>query len=102
MANLLRTELAARECGSLSQIGKVIDDTSNRLLCTVMLGVLDIGDRDLRDRLTKVFELRNRLAHGLTSEGKRGDAEFAIQAAEDFCNVVEKYGSTSTLNHPSF
>jgi hypothetical protein len=30
---------------------RFIDDTSNRLLCTVLLGVLGIGDSQLRERL---------------------------------------------------
>jgi hypothetical protein len=90
MTRLLRMELTARSVGTKSQIGKVIDDTSNRLLCTVLLGALDIGDSDLRNRLAEVFGVRNNLAHGDRAEATRDEAEYAIQAAESFLTIAEQ------------
>jgi hypothetical protein len=88
LTNVLRDELTTRAAATASQIDKVIEDTSKRLLCTVILGVLGISDSDLRDRLAKLFDIRNGIAHGKKTTVSRSEAQSAIDAAESFMAVA--------------
>lgn len=88
MTRLLRKELVNRAVGTASQIGKVIEDTSNRSLCTVVLGLLGIADDGLRQRMVSLFELRNSLAHGQKSNVHREEAEASIQTSESFLTIA--------------
>lgn len=88
LTDFLRAELKRVGAGTAKQIGKVLDDTSNRLLCTVILGMLGVGDAALRDKVAEVFNKRNSLAHGKRSGAQREEAREALDAAEAFLTVV--------------
>jgi hypothetical protein len=64
LTETLRKYFSQRFVGTGSQIDKFLEQTSNRLLSTVILGLLGIGDSKLRDGVADVFEIRNRLIHG--------------------------------------
>jgi hypothetical protein len=84
----VRLELKNRQAGTASQIGKVADDTSNRLLCTVLLGLFGVGDQQLRDKIAALFELRNKIAHGRKKWVSRDDASQALEVAELFFDAL--------------
>lgn len=88
LTGFLRAELKKIGAGTDSQIDKLLDDTSNRLLCTVMLGMLGVGDAALRDKIAGVFNKRNSLAHGKRSGAEREEARDALDIAEAFLTVV--------------
>jgi hypothetical protein len=88
MSHVLRKILMDKHAGTASQIDRAIDDTSNRLLCTVMLGMLGIGDSALRERLAEVFEIRNGIAHGRRAIVQRDMARSSLDAAESFLTIL--------------
>jgi hypothetical protein len=90
MSQAIREELVAQKVGTDSQIGKVVDDTSNRVLCTIVLGLLGIADPQLRERMVAVFQLRNALAHGQKASVKQEEAQEAVDTAEAFLSVIWK------------
>jgi hypothetical protein len=63
MTKIVRKRLANQGVATGSQVDRFIEETSNRLLCTVVFGQLGIGDEPLRNRLAEVFEVRNGLVH---------------------------------------
>jgi len=67
---------------------RFVDETSNRLLCTVILGMLGVGDAALRDRIAEVFNRRNSLAHGKRSGAGREEARDALDSAETLLTIV--------------
>jgi hypothetical protein len=84
----VRFELENRSAGTLSQIGKAVDDTSNRLLCTVLLGLFGIGNQQLRDRIVALFEMRNAIAHGNKKRVSQDEASDVLQATELFFDAL--------------
>jgi hypothetical protein len=88
LTGFLRAELSKVGAGTASQIDKVLEDTSNRLLCTVLLGVLGGADVALREQIVEVFNNRNSLAHGKRSGADRDEASHALNVAEAFFTVV--------------
>lgn len=60
----LRKSLISKSVASDSRIDTFLDDVSNRLLCTVMLGLISIGSKELREKIASVFDIRNGLVHG--------------------------------------
>jgi hypothetical protein len=88
LKRFLRFELKKLGAGTDSQIAKTLDETSNRLLCTVILGMLGVGDAALRDKTAEVFNRRNSLAHGKRSGAEREEARDALNTAEAFLTVV--------------
>jgi hypothetical protein len=88
LTGFLRAELSKVGAGTASQIDKVLEDTSNRLLCTVLLGVLGGADVALREQIVEVFNYRNSLAHGKRSGADRVEASHALNVAEAFFTVV--------------
>ena len=88
LIGVLRAQLKQRGAGTDSQIDKVLDDTSKRLLCTVLLGAVGVGDAAIRDRLVCVFNGRNSIAHGKRSGAERDEARAALDVAEAFLTVV--------------
>lgn len=95
LSSVVRSELRTRDAGDESQIGKVVDDTSNRLLCTVVLGVLGIGTATLRNEVADLFRLRNELAHGLKLNTSSKEARRALETAESLLTVVEQHARAS-------
>jgi hypothetical protein len=88
MTNIARRRLTERAVASSSQIDKFIDETSNRLICTVVLGQLGIGDEAFRNELAEIFEVRNGLIHGKRYEATRAEAEAALDRMERLFDVV--------------
>jgi hypothetical protein len=84
----VRSELEGRSAGTPSQIGKAVDDTSNRLLCTVLLGLFGIGNQQLRDRIAALFEMRNAIAHGNRKRVSQDEATEALDATELFFEAL--------------
>jgi len=89
LASALRKTFTSRSIASVSRIDKFIEQTSNRLLSTVVLGFLGIGDETLREGLAQVFELRNGLVHGGRRSVSREDAQTALDHAEKFMIIIE-------------
>ena len=88
VARIIRKSFISRSVGSTSQIDKFIEETSNRLLCTVILGLLGIGDDLLRDGLAEIFEIRNGLIHGVRRSVSREDAETALDRTEKLLTLL--------------
>ncbi len=88
VARAIRKNFTLRSVGSSSQIDKFIEETSNRLLCTVILGVLGIGEHLLRDGLADIFEIRNGLIHGRRRSVSREDAEAALDRTEKLLTLL--------------
>jgi hypothetical protein len=97
LTGILRKSLASRSVASDSQIDKFLELTSNRLLFTVILGLLEIGDRALRDGVAYVFELRNRLLHGKRKNVTRDEARAALDITEKILDAIGIY-KTKTEN----
>ena len=89
LSKLLRSHLTQRDVATQSQIDKFLDNTSNRLLCTVMLGLLDIGDRSFRERCRQVFELRNRVMHATKKSASLQEASDAIGAVRELVSLSQ-------------
>jgi len=93
LIRILRKSLATRSAGSDSQIDKFLEQTSNRLLFTVILGLLGIGDRALRDGVANVFEMRNRLVHGKRKNVTRDEAKTALDTIEEILDTIGIYNT---------
>ena len=89
LAKIIRKSLMSRTYGTNSQIDKFINDTSNRLLSTVVLGMLGIGDKTLRNNLADIFEIRNGLVHGKKKNVSRADAKNALSYTEQSITLFE-------------
>jgi len=82
MTKVVRKRLAEGAAATSSRIDKFIEETSNRLLCTVVFGQLGIGEESLRSGLADVFELRNRLVHGKQYQATREETQAALDGME--------------------
>jgi hypothetical protein len=81
LVRLLRRRLVQRRVATASQIDKFLEEMSNRLLSSVVLGLLRIGDTSLRERCRRVFDLRNQVVHGKRGAVRREEAGEAIATA---------------------
>jgi hypothetical protein len=97
LITLLRRRLAERRVATASQIDKFLEETSNRLLSTVGLSLVGVGDDAFRDGSRKVFELRNDVIHGKRkSSPTQQEATSAIHAAKTMLAfLLENAPSTS-------
>jgi hypothetical protein len=84
----VRSELMSRSAGTSSQIGKAVDNTSNRLPCTVLLGLFGIGNQQVRDRIVALFEMRNAIAHGNRKRVSQDEASEVLEATELFFDAL--------------
>jgi len=88
LVKLLRRRLVKADAASASQIDKFLEEMSNRLLSTVVLGLLQIGDQAFRERCRLVFERRNGLAHGKKPSASRKEADDAIATAQTMLDTL--------------
>jgi len=87
--NTIRKHYIHDNVATTSRIDKFLDNVSNRLLCTVTLGSLGIGDEDLRGKIASVFDIRNGLIHGKRKKVSKKEAEDAIDCTEKFLKILE-------------
>ncbi|MFQ5714011.1 MAG: hypothetical protein ACE5GU_08265 [Candidatus Scalinduaceae bacterium] len=86
----IRKVYISKNIATTSGIDKFLDDVSNRLLCTVILGSLGIGDEALRNKIASVFDIRNGLIHGKKKKVIKVEAEVAINDTEELLEILEK------------
>ena len=99
LTRIVRRSFSSGSVGTSSQIDRFIDQTSKRLLCTVILGLLGIGDSNWRNELANILELRNSILHGGRKDVGRQCAELALNRTEELSQVLENEnmaGSDST------
>jgi len=89
LSALVTAELKRRQAGSASQIARFADETSNRLLATVVLAALGLADSSLRAQAADVFETRNGLVHGQKRYALYNEAKIAVETAEAFLVLAE-------------
>lgn len=94
ISEIIRNRYTARNIASKTQIDTFLDDTSNRLLCTVILGSLNVGDPVFRESLRDLFVVRNGIVHGKSKTAKKIDAEKALKSVEAILKIME-----SELHH---
>jgi len=88
--NRIRKQYLVNKVATTSRIDKFLDNVSNRLLCTVTLGSLGIGDEDLRNKIASIFDIRNGLIHGKRKRVSRTEAEDALNYTERLLDILEK------------
>jgi len=88
--NSIRKQYLLNNVATTSRIDRFLDNVSNRLLCTVMLGSLGIGDEDLRNKIASIFDIRNGLIHGKRKRVSRTEAEDALNYTEKLLDILEK------------
>jgi hypothetical protein len=81
----------SKSVASKKQIGKFIADVSNRLLCTVILGLLKIGYDNLRRNIAKIFDIINGLVHGERKDVSEEEARNALSYTEDLLALLKTY-----------
>jgi hypothetical protein len=86
----LRKSFISKSVASNSRIDTFLDDVSNRLLCTVMLGLIGIGNEELREKIASVFDIRNGLIHGKRKKVSRAEAETVVNDTEALLVLLEK------------
>ncbi|MBW2741850.1 MAG: hypothetical protein JRE64_24070 [Deltaproteobacteria bacterium] len=86
----IRKVYISKKIATPSRIDSFIDNVSKRLLCTVILGSLGIGDEALRNKIASVFDIRNGLIHGKRKKVIKTEAEAAISDTEEFLGILEK------------
>ncbi len=90
LSQLVRSELKKRKSGSAKQISAFIRETSNRLLATVVLDVLNLGDDGLRTEAVQVFEVRNALLHNSKRDSSYEEARRAAETAAAFLQLADR------------
>lgn len=88
LTKALREYFSLRSVGTDSQIDKFLDQTSNRLLSTVILGLLGIGDSILRNGIADVFEIRNGLIHGKRKNVMRDETKMVLDRMEEIVRLL--------------
>lgn len=86
----IRKLYSSKNVATESRIDRFLDNVSNRLLCTVILGSLGIGDEALRDKIASVFDIRNGLIHGKRKKVIKSEAEAVINNTEELLVILEK------------
>ena len=87
-----------KDIATNSQIDKFLDNVSNRLLCTVILGSLDIGSQSLRDKIASVFDTRNGLIHGKRKKVTKEEAKMVIKDTEELLEILREIEITTQSN----
>jgi len=90
ISNTIRKHYLLNNIATTSAINKFLDNVSNRLLCTVTLGSLGIGDEELRNKIASIFDIRNGLIHGKRKRASRTEAEDALNCTEKLLDILEK------------
>jgi hypothetical protein len=87
-SKFIRKKLQKKGRISDHQIDKFIDDTSRRLLLTVVLSYMTKIDKDLLDKCKDVFELRNSIAHGQRMSVTKQEALDSLNNAQTLMNLI--------------
>lgn len=90
MISELRPRLEDARVATTSQIDKFLEEMSNRLLSTVVLGLLDIGDQAFREDCRSVLAKRNRLVHGKRFSASPAEADLAINSAQRMIDILSQ------------
>jgi len=99
IAKTIRKDFEFRSLASHSQIDKFISDVSRRLLCTVILGSLKIGDKNLRENIASVYEIRNALIHGKRKRVSAKEAKDAMYYTEELLELLKNYDNQAHNMH---
>lgn len=94
----VRKSYNLKEVASKSQIDKFLDNVSNRLLCTVILGSLNVGSQTLRDKIASVFDTRNGLIHGKRKKVNKEEAERVIEDTEELLEILREFENNTQSN----
>lgn len=89
LSNLIESLLTKRKVATPSQIRKFVEETSKRLLCTVVLSQLNIDGPEFRDLCRCVFETRNGVVHGKKKNVSKQEATDAIDAARQMARLLQ-------------
>jgi hypothetical protein len=87
----LKMEFNSKSVASIGNIDKFIDNVSNRLLCTVILGLLKIENEQLRTNIAKIFDIRNGLIHGKRKIIREKEAKDALYHTEEFLKLINNH-----------
>lgn len=94
LISLLRPRLVDAHVSTVGQIDKFLEEMSNRLLSTVVLGLFDIGDQAFREDCKRVFEHRNGLVHGKRFSANREEADLAVNCGQKMIDILNREGAT--------
>ena len=90
VSKIIREKYTTRGIATDSQIDRFLEDTSKRLLCTVVLGSMNIGDETLRDGLRETFQIRNDIVHGKRNYAKKIEAENGLERADTIIKILRR------------
>lgn len=91
LSKLIRKHFSEKSVASSSKINKFIARTSNRLLCTIILGLMGLKDNKWREDIANIFEIRNGLVHGQRKDVSKNDTEKALSKADEVLKIFENY-----------
>lgn len=91
----LRKHYTKNSFGTSSQVDKFLDNVSNRLLCTVVLGALGIASQELRDKIASAFDIRNGLVHGKRKKVTKDEAINIIKYTEELLKALNVFETTN-------
>lgn len=99
ITTLIRRKLSEAKVASDSRVDRFIRDVSNRLLSTLVLGLLNVGDDAFRDNCAEVFRLRNELVHAKRRRPPSPEElNRAIASAEQALELVSSKGPRDTFD----
>ena len=90
MISELSRRLEDARVATTSQIDKFLEEMSNRLLSTVVMGLLGVGDQAFREDCRTVFEQRNGLVHGKRFSASPAEADLAINSAQRMIDILSQ------------
>jgi hypothetical protein len=82
LGSLVKKALQTRQVASGNRIDRFVEATSNRLLATVVLSLLGIGDPQFREQLFASIETRHSLIHRGKGSASASAARIALESAE--------------------
>ncbi len=86
---LLEGKLLAAKAGSKKRIGTFLEDTSNRLLVTVIAGLLGVESEGWREGVAASLDVRHALVHGRRRQASQAEARWAIEYAERLLTLAD-------------
>ena len=90
MFRLIQRMLTDTHSGSATAIENFLRETSTRILSTVVLGFLGVGDDQFREDCRTCFHVRNGLLHGKTARVSKDQARLAIRTAEKMMELARE------------
>lgn len=89
LGQLLRGKLLAAQAGSATRIKRFVDETSNRLLVTVVGGLLGVESEAWREGVAASLDVRHALIHGGKRNASQAEAQSAIDYSERLLILAE-------------